>query len=55
MLPISLFTLYYGKCVIVRISKQGETNHIFLSKYLMILLNINLEANKNCFLEKKVK
>ena len=55
MLPISLFTLYYGKCVIVRISKKGETNHIFLSKYLMILLNINLEANKNCFLEKKRK
>ena len=32
-----------------------KTNHIFLSKYLMILLNINLEANKNCFLEKKEK
>jgi len=54
MLPISIFTLYYGKCVIVRISKQGETNYIFLPKYLMIMLNINLEANKNCFFEKKM-
>lgn len=45
MLPISIFSLYWDKCMVVRISRYGETwYYISLSKYLMIILNINEAA-----------